>query len=122
LPIDFLQNPDGRDYVDFLKIPLVFVELNNKKIYVGKMMESPLVDTNPNGLITLVPLMSGYRNDKDKVEFTNNYFDEEDFEIENLNKIEISFPIQSLVSIREFNIEAFKKFIDTGSTIVTFKK
>lgn len=120
IPVKVLQNPEGNDYLDFLGIELVFLETKTKKIYVGKLIQAPLSDNNPSALVSIIPIMSGFRNEYDEVIYTNLYR-EEDIEEDKLSKIEISLTLGSIFSIREFNIDAFNKFIQKGTTIVRFK-
>ncbi len=120
IPDNLLQNPEGNDYIDFLGIELVFIETSTKKIYVGKLTQAPLSDSNPSALFSIIPIMSGFRSDYDEVIYTNLYR-EEDIQEDKLSKIEISLTLGSLVSIREFNMEAFHKFIQKGTTVVRFK-
>ncbi len=120
LPEDWFQNAEGKDYADFLREDLIFTELVNNKIYVGKVTEAPINDQNPDGLITLVPLMSGFRSAYDEVIYTNLY-SADAFEEENLKNLEISFPIRSVATMRHFSVEAFEKFEKLGTTVIRFK-
>ncbi|UII27469.1 hypothetical protein LVD15_03285 [Fulvivirga maritima] len=75
--------------------------LTSQKVYVGLLtrMGDP---HGEDGFINLIPLFSGYRNQKGKMKLTTNYPKDE-------SNFELVIPIDKILSASSFNYEAYKK-------------
>lgn len=95
----------------------VLVTLSSNKVYVGIIASVPLLEDGQLEYISLLPLLSGYReSDTLGVIFTTNYYNhyneflsdnEESLSLDDFN---ITFPISEILSISLFDMETYNKF------------
>jgi hypothetical protein len=113
------------------------IELECGKVYVG-IPETPNLEKGEVKYITLLPLLSGYLDDKKKIIFTNNYYrhyernhsdldemseNSNHADIQNFSKdiadFSIVIPVEGIVVSSRFSIEAFIAFReDKGSELI----
>jgi hypothetical protein len=87
--------------VQMTKVPLQFW-MRNRKIYVGFVVDcaEPFTTTGTGKEVTIVPVISGYQNEKDlRVQFTT-FYHEQDIEIELILRQD------EIISVSEFYWEA----------------
>ncbi|WNO60874.1 hypothetical protein [Rheinheimera sp. MMS21-TC3] len=103
-------------------LPLAFT-MDSDKVYVGFVSEFDLLEGKIE-FITILPLLSGYRDDKKMLKFMTNYYEHyiqnigEKAEkpdspemVRLLNKFKIVVPFSEVVSVNGFDINAYKEFI-----------
>lgn len=84
----------------------IVLTMEDRKVYVGKVI-SLGEPTETNGIdqdVSIVPLMSGYRDKEDLRVHFNTYYDEID------SDIYLSLRQDAIVSATEFNFEAYQKW------------
>lgn len=113
-----LSNPKSFDVYDAaLNENLYFIETKNKKVYVGRVYCGPTTGNNPESFVTITPVMSGYRNDLNIVIYEN-FYDASSYSVAaNLDSIKIHLIYSHIASIREFSWEAFKHFVQKGTSV-----
>lgn len=121
------SNPPGVDFVDFVRVPISMVELENGKIYVGKVVQAPS-EAGTVGLLTIVVLCSGYRmpqgangngQDVGIINYTT-FYAPKNIRDAKTDDLKISIAIGHIVSVREFDFSAFEKFIEDKRVILSF--
>ena len=115
----------AKKYGDFIEVFIqesitdrfpVELSLKTGKSYVGFVMESQLTAMPmPHDVdIVLLPMLSGYRKEETReLEFKTNYYliySTESSTESDLKKFRIVIPRSALVSVRQFDIEIYKKF------------
>jgi hypothetical protein len=101
----------------------ISVTLDDRKVYVGFVLSTlePVVERKT---LVILPLMSGYRTDRGKIEFTTYYdwlYEEDDLKQpatrlgstgndHKLLDFEIVLPLERLHSINLFDLDIYKKF------------
>lgn len=105
------------------------IELDCGKVYVG-IPETPNLERGEVKYITLLPLLSGYMDEKKKITFNNNYYRhyEDNFSDHNINATDshssmkdfsIVIPVEEVVVASRFSIDAFIQFRkDTESELL----
>jgi hypothetical protein len=105
------------------------IELDCGKVYVG-IPETPNLERGEVKYITLLPLLSGYMDEKKKIIFNNNYYRhyEDNFSDHNINATDshssmkdfsIVIPVEEVVVASRFSIDAFIQFRkDTESELL----
>jgi len=106
----------------FDAIPLL-VTLQSNKVYVGWVtaMPNPAVERRA---LRLLPIRSGYRNDRQELEFTTDYaailaqvsdHEAESLDHLDLDHLEVVLPIDRISSLHFFDFVAFEQFGDSGA-------
>lgn len=105
------------------------IELGCGKVYVG-IPETPNLERGEVKYITLLPLLSGYMDEKKKIIFNNNYYRHyaDNFSDHNINATDshssmkdfsIVLPVEEVVVASRFSIDAFIQFRkDTNSELL----
>ena len=122
--LETLFNPAGLDFIDFTKKPLSLIELQNGKVYVGKVTQAPH-EAGAQALLTMVVVMSGERvrsvkPDEAGVLNYTTFYDPKDVHAEDTTDLRLSIALRYIVSIRAFDFEAFERFLNDGKAILTF--
>ncbi len=84
----------------------ILISMNNKKVYVGivNALGEPNEKDGPNQQISILPIMSGYReNDTLNVCFTNDYNNIEDYDTS------VIIPVSQITQVSWFTIEVHDK-------------
>lgn len=111
-----------------IEVKPIRVELDCGKVYVG-LPETPDFESGEIKYITLLPLLSGYVDEKKKIFFNNNYYlhyeeyfdDESDEESEHnsINDFSIVIPVDEIVVASRFSIDAFIAFRNAKESVLT---
>lgn len=101
----------------------ISLTLDSDKVYVGFVSDFDPIDGKVEYL-TILPLLSGYRDDHKKLQFTTNYYEHYEKNIGDkaetptnpemqaiLNKFKIIVPFSEIVSVSGFDVDAYKQFI-----------
>lgn len=116
--LETLFNPPGVDFADFANTKPSLIELVNGKIYIGVVTEAPF-ETNPHSLISVIVLLSGERVPNGVVKYTTTY-DPQNALDKNTDDLKIAITLNSIISIREFDIVAFEEFLAEGKIVADF--
>lgn len=103
------------------EVSAIMVTLDGGKVYAGWPASNPLTSrrlaNEDRRYLTLLPALSGYRDDKQKVHWETEYLDalvgtEEDGPLSHLEaeQFEITLPVNRILSIRPFDFEANEHF------------
>lgn len=95
--------------LEFKDLNFALITLENGKFYIGRPILIPPPDEESifSSSITLMPLMSGYRNEEKELVFTTEY----DFDL-NISRIEdsVSFSVDKILTVSGFNFDNHHKF------------
>ncbi len=112
-----------------ISVSPIRIELGCGKVYIG-IPETPNLEQGEVKYITLLPLLSGYMDEKKKIIFNNNYYRhyEDNFSDHNINAtnshssmkdFSIVLPVEEVVVASRFSIDAFIQFRkDTNSELL----
>jgi len=94
---------------------LIMAALEDGKIYVGFVLGNANPDLGERRYLHLLPVMSGYRNQVGKVDFTTFYdeiYSEDSSDDQRLNPEDfvVVLPISRLITVRQFDPAAYAKF------------
>ena len=103
-----------RKLYNYLKsLELVMVNLKNDKVYIGFILDFDLPEVN---WIGIAPIMSGYRDEKKRLQLTTNYHQGIKNMIKNLDKksdesivdVSILIPSKEIVTLQNYNPHLYK--------------
>ncbi|MBE0379192.1 hypothetical protein [Pseudoalteromonas prydzensis] len=110
-----------------IEVKPIRVELDCGKVYVG-LPETPDFESGEIKYITLLPLLSGYVDDKKKIVFNNNYYlhyeeyfnekSDEETEHNSINDFSIVIPVEEVVVASRFSIDAFIAFRNAKESVL----
>jgi hypothetical protein len=112
-----------------LNVSSVRLELDCGKVYVG-LPEYPDLDGGELKYVTFLPLLSGYRDEKKNIVFSNNYYrhyqqnhiedDSEELNVDDVYDFKIVIPVKDIVVISNFDPEAYLQISsDKSSRLIT---
>lgn len=102
----------------------ICITLDSNKVYVGLLETVPPVDDGRIEYLRMLPLLSGFRDQNSlTINFTTNYYEHyRDGELDKssewltLDLFSIVIPEREVVSISNFDIDVYKKFLSQGYT------
>lgn len=113
--------------------PLLFT-LDSDKVYVGFVSDFDPIDGKIE-FVTILPLLSGYRDERKSLQFTTNYYEHYQIHIGEkaespdepemqllLEKFRIIVPFSEVISVSGFDIDAFKLFMTSDFCHKTYKE
>ncbi|MDX3773523.1 hypothetical protein QE250_05280 [Chromatiaceae bacterium AAb-1] len=113
--------------------PLAFT-MDSDKVYVGFVSDFDPIDGKID-FITILPLLSGYRDEQKSLKFTTNYYehytnhlgdkaqspdDPETWEL--MEKFQIMVPSTEIVTVSGFDIDAYKQFMASDFNSESYKE
>ncbi|TMO07820.1 hypothetical protein [Pseudoalteromonas sp. S558] len=111
-----------------IEVTPIRIELDCNKVYIG-LPETPDFESGEIKYITLLPLLSGYVDEKKKIIFNNNYYShyeeyfnsssEKETEHSNINDFSIVIPVSGIVIASRFSIDAFIAFREAKKSVLT---
>ncbi|MFT4806465.1 MAG: hypothetical protein ACI9YE_003699 [Psychroserpens sp.] len=110
-----------------LNVSPVRIDLECGKVYVG-LPEYPDLDGGELKYVTFLPLLSGYRNDKKDIVFSNNYYlhyqvkhdendnDNDELNLDDVNDFKIVIPVKDIVVISGFSPDSYIQINEDNSS------
>jgi hypothetical protein len=112
-----------------LNVSPVRIDLECGKVYVG-LPEYPDLDGGELKYVTFLPLLSGYRNDKKDIVFSNNYYRhyqikhiknvDDEFNLDDVDDFKIVIPVKDIIVMSGFSPDSYMQINeDNSSQLIT---
>ncbi len=94
---------------------MVMITMEDDKVYVGWVYQISDPAKAERKYFSIIPVMTGFRNERREVEFTTYYNDlyqltNDELAHLNINHFAVVLPVQRLVSCRLFDADAYSRF------------